>query len=96
MAENRPAPPPLTRRRLAVRLKRLTPNFPAELLQAAMKEIISALGGALAAGRPVILRGFGRFEVRRYRAGRKKVGLVFRPSPELAARLNQVGAPAGE
>ncbi len=86
------APPTLTRRLLADRLKRLAPEFPAELVQVASREIIAALTEALAAGRPVTLRGFGRFEVRRYRGPAKRLGLVFRPSPGLVARLNPADA----
>lgn len=81
-------PPTLTRRRLAARLRRLSPQFPAELVQAAAREILAALSSALSEERPVILRGFGRFQVRRYRNSSKRLGVVFRPSPGLTARLN--------
>jgi len=77
------APPLLTRRRLAARLQGLKPEWPAELTKAAMEEIIIALAEALARGRPVVLNGFGRFEVRRYTGPRKKVGLVFRPAAKM-------------
>ena len=78
-----PRPPLLTRRRLAARFRSLKPDWPAELTRAAMEEIIIALAEALARGRPVVLNGFGRFEVRRYLGPRKKVGLVFRPSARM-------------
>lgn len=87
------APPTLTRRRLAVRMKRLAPAYPAELIQAALREIIDGLAEALVRERPVILRGFGRFQVRRYRFGPKRLGLIFRPSPALSTRLNPGPAP---
>jgi nucleoid DNA-binding protein len=60
-----------------------------ELTRAALEEIILALAEALAGGRPVVLNGFGRFEVRRYTGPRKKVGLVFRPSAKLRRASNQ-------
>lgn len=82
-------PPTLTRRRLAMRMRRLRPQFPTELVQVTADEIIAALSSALARGRPVILRGFGRFQVRRYRDSAKRLGVIFRPSPKLSARLNR-------
>ncbi|MDL2226756.1 hypothetical protein LJB86_03770 [Deltaproteobacteria bacterium OttesenSCG-928-M10] len=89
----RPGPAGLNRRLLARRLKETLPDYPAELIKAALEEIINALAGALAGGRPVILRGFGRFQPRRYLKGPKKVGLIFRPSPALSARVNQGSCP---
>lgn len=86
-------PPTLTRRRLAMRMRCLGPQFPAELVQAAVGEIVAALSSALARGRPIILRGFGRFQVRRYRNSAKRLGVIFRPSPELTARLNRRPTP---
>ena len=85
-----PTPPPtLTRRRLTSRIKKLHPAFPAELIKIAADEIIGLWRAALAAERPVVLRRFGRFEVRRYRRStRKTLGLIFHASPELWARLN--------
>ena len=80
-------PPVLTRRRLAAELKSRAPEFPPELLRAALKEILDGLTEALAEERTVILRGFGRFEVRRYQGSAKRLGLVFRPSPALTVRL---------
>ncbi|MDR2725195.1 MAG: hypothetical protein LBC90_03835, partial [Candidatus Adiutrix sp.] len=80
----------LTRRRLAARLKELRPDWPLELTRAAVEEIILALVEALAGGRPVVLNGFGRFEVRRYQGPRKRVGLVFRPGARLRARVQAV------
>ena len=82
-------PPTLTRRLMALRIRRLQPSFPPELIQAGIREIIDELASALAEGRPVVLRGFGRFTPRRYRGGAKKLGLVFRPAPRLLARLNE-------
>jgi hypothetical protein len=69
-------------------MRRLQPSFPLELVQAGIREIIEGLAGALAEGRPVALRGFGRFTPRRYRGGVKRLGLIFRPAPGLLARLN--------
>ena len=82
-------PPTLTRRLMALRIRRLQPSFPPELIQAGIREIIDGLASALAEGRPVVLRGFGRFTPRRYRGAAKKLGLVFRPAPGLLARLNK-------
>jgi len=81
------APPVLTRRRLAARLKYRRPDWPAELSRAAAEEIIFALADALAGGRPVVLNGFGRFEARRYSGPRKRLGLIFRPAAKLRNRL---------
>jgi len=82
-----PRPPVLTRRRMTARLGNLNPAWPAELTRAATEEIILALSETLAGGRPVVLNGFGRFEVRRYAGPRKKVGLIFRPGAKLKNRL---------
>ena len=83
------APPPtLTRRRLAARIRRARPEFPPELILIAVREIIKYLAAAWAAERTVALRRFGRFQVRRYHRSTKKLGLIFRPSPELTARVN--------
>lgn len=90
--KNKSAPPPvLTRRRLRLQMKKLRPSFPAELIEAASEEIIKAMAGALASGRPIALRGFGRFQPRRYHGASKRLGLIFRPSPELSARINKPG-----
>ena len=82
-------PPTLTRRLLLIRLSRALPQFPAEVLKAGLEEIIAALAEGMLRGGPVILRGFGRFQLRRYQNSRKKIGLVFRPYPALAGRLNK-------
>ena len=92
MKDEPPGRPVLTRRRLAAclrdrRRRDRQPDWPLELTRAATEEIILALGAALAAGRPVILNGFGRFEVRRYSGPRKKVGLIFRPATRLLEKL---------
>jgi len=89
-------PPTLTRRLMARRLKEMHPDFPRELIEAALKEIISVTAGALSEGRPVTLRGFGRFQPRRYEGGSKRLGLLFRPSPELVSRLNKSPAADAE
>lgn len=74
---------------MALRIRSLQPSFPPELIQAAIREIIDGLSSALAEGRPVVLRGFGRFTPRRYHGGAKKLGLIFRPAPRLLSRLNK-------
>lgn len=74
-----------------MRIRRLQPSFPPELIQAAIREIIDGLALALDEGRPVVLRGFGRFTPRRYRSATKKLGLIFRPAPRFLARLNKSG-----
>lgn len=86
--------PTLTRRRLTGRLREMMPDFPAELLSAAGQIILSSMSQALSEGRPITLRGFGTFQVRRYKDSTKKVGLIFRASPELARRINKEGRPA--
>lgn len=83
------SPPTLTRRLLVRQMRLALPGFPALVLKAGLEEIIAALAGALAAGRPVALRGFGRLIPRRYENSPKKVGLIFRPAPGLAARVNK-------
>ncbi len=88
MKKNGP-PPTLTRRLVALRLKKMHPEFPSELIQAAIRETITVMARALVQGRPITLRGFGRFQPRRYRSSTKRLGLLFRPSPELVARLNK-------
>jgi len=55
-----------------------------------------ALAEALARGRPVVLNGFGRFEVRRYPGPRKKVGLVFRPAARFIEHQSGVGLEKNE
>ena len=81
--------PVLTRRSLAARLRERRPDWPLELTRAATLEIIQALAEALGEGRAVVLNNFGRFEVRRYRGPRKKLGLVFRPGARLRERLEK-------
>jgi hypothetical protein len=73
---------------MKTRLKELAPEFPAEMIGLVTREIIETLAGALSTGRQVALRGFGRFQPRRYQKSTKRLGLIFRPSPELLARLN--------
>lgn len=80
--------PTLTRRLLLLRLTKALPQFPAEVLKAGLEEIIMSLAAAMTGGQPLILRGFGRWELRRYQNSRKKTGLIFKPSPALLARLN--------
>lgn len=91
-----PAPPVLTRRRMTARLSSQNPAWPAELMRAAVEEIILALAESLAEGRPVVLNNFGRFEVRRYPGPRKRVGLIFRPGARLRNKLASASEiPAG-
>ncbi|UQZ90288.1 hypothetical protein C4J81_14180 [Deltaproteobacteria bacterium Smac51] len=86
-------PPTLTRRILLIHLKKTLPHFPAEVLRAGLEEIIACLADSLVRGGPVILRGFGRFQLRRYQNSTKTVGVVFRPSPGLFSRLNSGQSP---
>lgn len=88
-------PATLTRRLLLIRLSKALPLFPAEILKAGLEEIIAALAEGMLRGGPVILRGFGRFQLRRYQNSRKKTGLVFRPSPALVGRLNKTNKSPG-
>lgn len=80
--------PTLTRRLLLIRLSKALPQFPPDLLKAGLEEIIHCLAQGLISDNPIILRGFGRFELRRYQNSRKKAGVIFRPSPALLQRLN--------
>ncbi|MDR3153706.1 MAG: hypothetical protein LBW85_05395 [Deltaproteobacteria bacterium] len=62
------------------------PDIPPQVTRLAGELILKAIPEGLAAGRPVTLRGFGRLIPRRYGGGsNKKLGLLFRPSPRLAA-----------
>ena len=62
---------------------------PPELITHAMNIILAQVRQSLARGRPVTLRGFGRFIPRHYPAsGQKKYGLVFRASPKLTNLIN--------
>jgi nucleoid DNA-binding protein len=81
-------PPTLTRRLLLIRLARALPQFPADLVKAGLEEIIASLAQGLISGSPIILRGFGRLQLRCYQNSRKKAGVIFRPSPALIKRLN--------
>ena len=87
--KNNGAPPTLTRRGMTAYIKKARPEFPEELIQIAIREIINSVSSSLAAERPVILRGFGRFTTRRYQGSAKQLGLIFRPSPSLSSRLGQ-------
>lgn len=90
MTDNKKAlVPTLTRRRLASAIKAQASDFPAEIIQAAARIILDKLSSALEEGRPIALRGFGSFQVRRYENSSKKLGLIFRPSPELLTRINK-------
>jgi hypothetical protein len=80
----------LTTRGLIKHLREKNPDMPLEILAAAQAEIIRSFAEAMAAGRPVIMRGFGRLWTRRYhRSARKRLGALFRPSPKLLKRLNK-------
>ncbi|MDR1111854.1 MAG: hypothetical protein LBP92_14450 [Deltaproteobacteria bacterium] len=67
------------------------PDMPKAVIRSAQDLIVQSLGQALAEGRPVTLRGFGRLIPRRYLTGAKKFGLLFHPSPSLTERLNRRG-----
>ena len=96
MEKNNNRPPTLTRRLLARQIRNLYPQFPLEVVEAAIREIIAGASAALVEGRPLVLRGFGRFTPRRYQSATKKRGLIFRASPDLLARLNPQGSADGE
>mgnify|MGYP003623363764 FL=1 len=81
--------PTLTRRRLVSAIKAQVPGFPLEVVQAASRIILERLSANLEEGRPIALRGFGSFQVRRYANSSKKLGIIFRPSPELLTRVNK-------
>jgi nucleoid DNA-binding protein len=84
--------PPIKGLDQSIILKRLIaecPQAPPELVSHAMGIILTQARQALAKGRPVTLRGFGRFIPRHYPAsGQKKYGLVFRASPKLTGIVN--------
>ncbi|MDR1871329.1 MAG: HU family DNA-binding protein [Deltaproteobacteria bacterium] len=66
--------------KVAERLNELTP----EIVHLAVEIILDSIADTLAAGQEVCLRGFGRFIPRHYpKAKRKKIGLLFHPSPRL-------------
>lgn len=97
MPDNKKNPvPTLTRRRLVSAIKAQVPGFPVEVIQVASRIILERLSANLEEGRPIALRGFGSFQVRRYLNSSKKLGVIFRPSPELLARVNQRLAEASE
>lgn len=79
----------MSRRRLVLAMKAQAPGFPAEMIQVAARIILGRLSAALEEGCPITIRGFGSFQVRRYANSTKKLGLIFRPSPELLARVNK-------
>jgi nucleoid DNA-binding protein len=70
--------------------KRL-PDIPQKVTKLAGEIIFETLLDALGRGRPVSLRGFGRFIPRHYNGGRsgKKFGLLFHPSPRLLSLVNK-------
>ncbi|MDL2259997.1 hypothetical protein LJB99_03905 [Deltaproteobacteria bacterium OttesenSCG-928-K17] len=91
MNKNNKPLPTLTRRRLTASLREMMPDFPTEILSSAGQLILTTMSSALAESRPITLRGFGSFQVRRYKDSTKKVGLIFRASPELFRRINKGG-----
>lgn len=77
---------------LNARLSQMLPDYPPELIKAATAELIGALAEALSQGQAISLRGFGRWQPRFYASGPKRLGLIFRPSPLLTARLRRSAA----
>jgi nucleoid DNA-binding protein len=70
--------------------KRL-PDIPQKVIKLAGEIIFETLQDTLSRGRPVSLRGFGRFIPRHYDGGRsgKRFGLLFHPSPRLVLLVNK-------
>ncbi|MDR1037922.1 MAG: hypothetical protein LBT40_15570 [Deltaproteobacteria bacterium] len=61
------------------------PDIPPQVTRMAVELVLKSVPEALAEGRPVSLRGFGRLIPRRYRgSSTKQLGLLFHPSPRLA------------
>ncbi len=81
---------------LNARLSQRLPDYPPELIKAATAELLGALTEALSQGQAISLRGFGRWQPRFYASGPKKLGLIFRPSPLLTARLRRSAAEGEE
>ncbi|MDR1166573.1 MAG: hypothetical protein LBO66_12045 [Deltaproteobacteria bacterium] len=67
------------------------PQYSASLVRLAGELILDSFRDALSHGRPIALRGFARFSPRRYpnKFPFKTMGLVFRPSPKLLARVSE-------
>ena len=60
-----------------------------DISKTSVEIIIETIADALAQGRPVALRGFGRLIPRRYdRSSNKRFGLLFHPSPRLVDLVN--------
>jgi hypothetical protein len=70
-------------------------DVPEQVTLLAGELILEALHDSLAEGRPVSLRGFGSLIPRRYGGASKRLGLLFRPSPRLAAAVAAGFLPEG-
>ena len=66
------------------------PGLPANVIRVGCELFFDEVLKALSAGRAVSLRGFGRFIPRFYLdSPNKRIGLVFRPSPQLRMQINR-------
>jgi hypothetical protein len=64
-------------------------DIPPEVTKAVVETVVARLSETLASGREISLRGFGRLIPRYYdKSPSKRLGLLFHPSPQLAARCN--------
>ncbi|MDR2353075.1 MAG: hypothetical protein LBF22_07905 [Deltaproteobacteria bacterium] len=85
-----PPKEPLNKSNVLARLVALNPEFPPQVTRLAGEIIFDSLKTALSRGQDVSLRGFGRFIPRTYgRKSRKKMGLLFHPSPQLIELVNK-------
>ncbi|MDR1546015.1 MAG: hypothetical protein LBU12_04755 [Deltaproteobacteria bacterium] len=76
-------------KKLLFKLVERNPQLPPDVVRLAGELVLELLHQSLSVGRPVALRGFGRFIPRRYDTPfAKKFGLLFHPSPRLTERIN--------
>jgi hypothetical protein len=80
---------PIDGKALKAMVVRRSPDSIDVIVEAAVDVILETIADALAHGRGVCLRGFGRFIPRHYvDSSTKKIGLLFHPSPRLKKTLN--------
>jgi nucleoid DNA-binding protein len=80
---------PISKSSLLNLLVHRNPQLPQQVSRLGGEMVLEMIADSLSAGRVVSLRGFGRLIPRYYdQSTTKKLGLIFRPSPQLVRRLN--------
>ncbi|MDR1657235.1 MAG: HU family DNA-binding protein [Deltaproteobacteria bacterium] len=88
---DKPASVSVNKKRLTAMIAQRHINIPNDVVVASVNVLVRTLKEAMAEGRPVSLRGFGRLIPRRYDGpSLKRVGLLFHPSDQLIDQVNLI------